>query len=433
MHRHGDVLHTSTSDDRGSPKEDFMSHAAVAAQAAYAQHVTDAIEALRRELVEISLDIHAHPELNYQEYHAAQLLAEALERHGFRVERGVGGVETAFRAVIDGGQGDGPTVALLAEYDALPGIGHGCGHNLIAMSNLGAGLGVKAALGSLPGRVVVLGTPAEEGGGGKIRLLEAGVFRDIDVALSSHPSSNRTIIPTDIPPEQSWSLAMVGYRYAYHGKAAHAAVVPHEGINALNAVIHLFTGIDALRQHLRDDVRIHGIITDGGKAPNVVPDFAAANFMLRSKDREYLREVVEKVRRVAEGAAQITGARLEVLPAHPLYENVRPNAVLAQAARANAEAIGMPLDATPAGYNGGGASTDFGNVSQALPAYYLRFAVSQEPVPGHSTAMAEAAQSAFGQDNAIATAKVLALTVCDLLTRPDLLASARADFAARSR
>jgi amidohydrolase len=410
-----------------------MSHAPSEPRTAYARHVTQAVEALRRELTDISLDIHAHPELNYQEHHAAQVLADALERHGFKVERGVGGVETAFRGVIEGGNGDGPTVALLAEYDALPGIGHGCGHNLIAMSNLGAGLAIKAAMGSLPGRVIVLGTPAEEGGGGKIRLLDAGVFKDVDVALSSHPSSNRTIIPTDIPQDQSWSLAMVGYRYAYHGKAAHAAVVPHEGINALNAVIHLFTGIDALRQHLRDDVRIHGIITDGGKAANVVPDFAAANFMLRSRDREYLHEVVDKVRRVAEGAAQITGARLEILPAHPRYENVRPNVVLAQTAHANAQAIGMPLDAMPSGWNGGGASTDFGNVSQALPAYYLRFAVSQQPVPGHSTAMAEAAKSDFGHDNAIATAKVLALTVCDLLAHPDLLAAARADFAARAR
>jgi metal-dependent amidase/aminoacylase/carboxypeptidase family protein len=225
---------------------------------------------------------------------------------------------------------------------------------------------------------------------------------------------------------------MVGYRYAYHGKAAHAAVVPHEAINALNAVIHLFTGIDALRQHLRDDVRIHGIITDGGKAPNVVPDFAAANFMLRSRDRDYLKEVVDKVRRVAEGAAQITGARLEILPAHPLYENVRPNAALVQAARANAEAIGMHIDATPQGWKGGDASTDFGNVSQALPAYYLRFAVSEAPVAGHSTAMTEVAKSARAHDNALNTAKVLALMACDLLTNPALLAAARADFAARA-
>jgi amidohydrolase len=410
-----------------------MSHTPSGRREGYFRPVVQAVDALRQELTDISLDIHAHPELNYQEYHAATVLADALERHGFQVERGVGGVETAFRAVMPGSQGDGPTVALLAEYDALPGIGHGCGHNLIAMSNLGAGLAVKAAMSSLPGRLIVLGTPAEEGGGGKVRLLDAGVFEDVDVALSSHPSSNRTIIPAEIPRDQSWSLAMVGYRYAYHGKASHAAVAPHEGINALNAVIHLFTGIDALRQHLRDDVRIHGIITDGGKAPNVVPDFAAANFMLRSRDREYLHAVVDKVRQVAEGAAQLTGARLEILPAHPLYENVRPNAVLSKTARANAETIGMPLDATPQGWSGGGASTDFGNVSQALPAYYLRFAVSQEPVPGHSTRMAEAAASALAHDSALATAKVLALMVCDLLAHPDLLAAARADFAARSR
>jgi metal-dependent amidase/aminoacylase/carboxypeptidase family protein len=252
------------------------------------------------------------------------------------------------------------------------------------------------------------------------------------VVLSSHPSSNRTILPVDIPKDQSWSLAMVGYRYAYHGKAAHAAVVPHEGINALNAVIHLFTGIDALRQHLREDVRIHGIITDGGKAANVVPDFAAADFMLRSRDRDYLHEVVEKVHRVAEGAALLTGARLEVLPAHPMYENVRPNAVLVRAARANAEAVGMPIDPTPPGWNGGGASTDFGNVSQVLPAYYLRFAVSKDPVPGHSIAMTQAAKSTLAQGSAITTAKVLALTACDLLTNPALLEAARAEFAERS-
>jgi amidohydrolase len=411
----------------------MMSHAPSRSHPAYLNNVTQAVDALRQELVDISLDIHAHPELNYQEYHAAQVLADALEHHGFQVERGVGGVATAFRGVMEGGSGDGPTVALLAEYDALPGIGHGCGHNLIAMSNLAAGLAAKAAMPSLPGRLIVLGTPAEEGGGGKIRLLDAGIFNDMDVALSSHPSSNRTIIPIDIPHDQSWSLAMVGYRYAYHGKAAHAAAVPHEGINALNAVIHLFTGIDALRQHLRDDVRIHGIITDGGKAPNIVPDFAAANFMLRSRDRDYLHEVVDKVRRVAEGAAQLTGTRLEILPAHPMYENVRPNAVLVQTARTYAEAIGMPVETPPSGWNGGGASTDFGNVSQVLPAYYLRFAVSHDPVPGHSTAMAEAATSAFAHDNAIATAKVLALTACDLLTNPTLLEAAQQDFAARAK
>ena len=224
---------------------------------------------------------------------------------------------------------------------------------------------------------------------------------------------------------------MVGYRYAYHGKASHASAAPEAGINALNAVIHLFTGIDALRQHLRDDVRIHGIITDGGKAPNVVPDFAAANFMLRSRDREYLDEVVEKVKQVAEGAAQITGARLEVLPAHPMYENVRPNAVLANSVRTNAQSIGMRVHTPPSGGGGSTASTDFGNVSQVMPSFYLRFAVSEESVPGHSIAMTEASKTPFAHDSAIATAKALALTACDLLASPGLLAEERKEFEAR--
>ena len=408
-----------------------MSSAPARSKGSSTDAVIQAIENLRDELVETSLDIHAHPELNYQEHHAAALLADSLERHGFQVERGIGGVETAFRGTIIGGGGDGPTVALLAEYDALPDIGHGCGHNLIAISNLGAGLGVKAKMASLPGRLVGMGTPAEEGGVGKIRLLEAGVFQGVDVVLSSHPASNRTSIPTEIPLDESWSLAMVGYRYAYHGKAAHAASAPEAGINALNAVIHLFTGIDALRQHLRSDVRMHGIITDGGKAPNVVPDFAAANFMLRSRDRDYLDEVVAKVQAVAEGAAKMTGARLEILSAHPMYENVRPNAAMAKATRANAEAVGLRLDLPPTGVPGSGGSTDFGNVSQVLPSFALRFAVSEEPVAGHSLAMAEVAITDLAHDNALAAAKVLALTACELLADPELLAAAREEFQAR--
>ena len=397
----------------------------------YLESVVQAIDELQEELVETSLDIHAHPELNYEEHHAAMLLADSLESHGFQVERGVGGVETAFRGTILGGKGDGPTVALLAEYDALPDIGHGCGHNLIAISNLGAGLGVRAAMESLAGRLVVLGTPAEEGGGGKIRMLNAGVFDDVDVALSSHPASNLTAIPIEIPLGESWSLAMVGYRYAFHGKAAHAAAVPYEGINALNAVIHLFTGIDALRQHLKPDVRIHGVITDGGKAANVVPDFAAANFMLRSKDAEYLNEVVEKVSQVADGAARMTGARLEILPAHPMYENVRPSEALARSIKANARKVGMKLNEPVAGGESG-ASTDFGNVSQVVPSFALRFAVSETPVPGHSLAMTEAAKTDLAQASAIATAKALALTACDLLADPSLLAEARKEFRARA-
>ncbi|MCH7736898.1 MAG: M20 family metallopeptidase [Chloroflexi bacterium] len=393
-----------------------------------------AIEGARSELVKVALDIHAHPELNYQEKHAAELLSGTLEKHGFQVERGVGGVETAFTATLTGGAGDGPTVAVLAEYDALPEIGHGCGHNLIAMAAIGAGLGLKANLDKLPGKVMVIGTPAEEGGGGKIRMLEAGVFEGVDAVLSSHPSSNRTVIPTEIPMGESWSLAMVGYRYIFHGKAAHAAAMPHEGINALNGVIHLFGGIDSLRQHLKEDVRIHGIITDGGMAPNVVPEFAAANFMLRCRDRDYLSDVVVgRVLQAAEGAAAMTGCRLEVEEYYPFYENVRPNAVIAGLLSNNAGVSGLSLDEPPPGRQGSAASTDFGNISQALPAYELRYAVSEEPVPSHSREMTETAISDYAINAAINVAKAMALTACDLLLDPNVLSAAQGEFEQRSR
>ncbi|MBI2325491.1 MAG: amidohydrolase [Chloroflexi bacterium] len=398
--------------------------------------VVGAVDAARDDLVSASREIHAHPELNYEERHAARVLADLLERHGFAVERAVGALETAFRATARGRTG-GPTVAFLAEYDALPDIGHGCGHNLIALSNAGAGIGAKAALAGLAGEVQVIGTPAEEGGGGKIRLLEAGVFEAVDVALSSHPASHRTLIPSG--SEGGSLLAMIGFRYAFHGRAAHAAVAPHEGINALNAVLRLFSGIDTLRQHLRDDVRIHGVITDGGKAPNVVPDFAAANFMLRARDRAYLAEVVQKVRQVAEGAALETGARCEVLPYYPfptpkgthaMYEENRPSAVLARLARSNARAARLRLDEPEPATRRGAASSDFGNVSQVVPAFALGFAVSDRPVPGHTALMREAAATDLAHENALAVARTLGLVAADLLADPALLADVRADFRA---
>ncbi len=390
------------------------------------------IDSSRQGLFELSKDVHAHPELNYQEFYSSDALAGFLEKHDLTVERGVGGVDTAFRTVIPGGAGNGPTIAVLAEYDALPEIGHGCGHNLIAMAAMGAALGLKANAQDLPGTVMVIGTPAEEGGGGKIRMLEAGVFEGVDATLSSHPFSNRTIIPAAAPKGESWSLAMVGYRYMYHGKAAHAAAYPEMGINALNAVIHLFTGIDALRQHLRDDVRIHGVITDGGTAPNVVPEFAAANFMLRSRDGRYLAdEVVGKVRAVAEGAAAMTGSRLEVEEFYPFYENVQPNVTLAQTMAANAQALGLKLDEPIPGRPGSGASTDFGNVSQAMPGYELRYAVSETPVPSHTRQMQETAVTDLALSNALLVAKALSLTASDLLRDATLVEAAKAEYAER--
>ncbi len=409
-----------------------MTRQSVGPKADLAAKSNTAIEASRQALFDLSRDVHAHPELNYEEYYSSDALAVFLEQRNFQVERGIGGVDTAFRATISGGAGEGPTIAVLAEYDALPEIGHGCGHNLIAMAAMGAALGLQANSPDLPGRVVVIGTPAEEGGGGKIRLLEAGVFDDVDATLSSHPFSNRTVIPTASPLGESWSLAMVGYRYMYHGKAAHAAAAPEAGINALNAVIHLFTGIDALRQHLRDDVRMHGIITDGGMAPNVVPEFAAANFMLRCRDRHYLSDVVVgKVKQVAEGAASMTGARLEIQEFYPFYENVLPNTVLSQAVRSNAQALGIKVDEPIPGRPGSGASTDFGNVSQVMPAFELRYAVSDSPVASHTREMRETAVTELALSNALSVAKALSLTARDLLLDSPLVEAAKVEFAER--
>lgn len=394
------------------------------------ERVTAAIDAIEDDLLAISRDIHSHPELNFEEHHAAALLADDLERRGFDVERQAGGIDTAFVATRKGSR-PGPTIALLAEYDALPGVGHGCGHNLIAISNLGAGVGAAAALDELPGTIQVIGTPAEEGGGGKIKLLEGGVFEGVDVSLSSHPGSHRTVFRTDVPIEESFSLAMVGFRYEFRGKSAHAAARPEAGVNALNAVIHLFTGIDALRQHLRSDTRIHGIISDGGGAPNVVPDFAAANFMLRAKDRDYLRdEIVPGVRGVAEGAAAMTGAELEVKDYYPFYENVIPSNTLSTVIRDHAAALGIKIDPPPTP-TGAGGSTDLGNVSQVMPTCAMSFAVSEVPIPGHSQAMAAAALTDLGHRNAIITAKALALAAGDLLADPALLQSAREEFTSR--
>ncbi|MCE2458118.1 MAG: amidohydrolase [Dehalococcoidia bacterium] len=410
-----------------------MTHSISGSREQIATRSNSAIEGSKEALFDLSKDVHAHPELNYLEQYSSNALAVFLEECGLNVERGIGGVDTAFRATIPGGAGGGPTIAVLAEYDALPEIGHGCGHNLIAMAAMGAALGLQANAHDLPGQAVIIGTPAEEGGGGKIRLLESGVFDGVDATLSSHPFSNRTLVPAVAPVGESWSLAMVGYRYMFHGRAAHAAAAPEAGINALNAVIHLFTGIDALRQHLRDDVRIHGVITDGGMAPNVVPEFAAANFMLRCRDRDYLSDVVVgKVRQVAEGAASMTGARLETEEFYPFYENVLPNVALARAVGANVQAQGIKLDEPVPGRPGSGASTDFGNVSHVMPAFELRYAVSEEPVASHTRDMTETAVTDFALSNALSVAKTLSLTASDLLLDTDLLEAAKSEFAERS-
>ena len=354
-------------------------------------------------LITLSKDIHAHPELAYQERHALDAIAALLGREGHEVERGVGGLETAFRARV--GPKGGKTVALLAEYDALPDVGHGCGHNLIAISNVGAFL-VAASAKTLDVAVELLGTPAEENGGGKIDLIDAGAFDQVCAVLSSHPAA-----------QGAWGvggscLGVVEKRVTYHGVASHAAASPERGRNALNAVIRLFTGIDGWRQHLDGTSRVHGIISNGGQAANVIPSRAEAIIGLRAQEKKTLDEMVERFVDIAEGAAMLTGTTVDIAEYLRYYEPLRPNDVVGDALAEELARLGV---AAPRGVLTT-ASTDLGNVSQRVPTDAVRFPLSETPIAGHSDAMREASATDLAHRNALITAEALGATAVRIAT-----------------
>src|SRR5437773_9315843 len=326
------------------------------------------------DLTLLSRDIHGHPELAYQERHAQAAIVAFLERAGHRVEPGIGGLEPAFRTRV--GPATGPAVALLAEYDALPLVGHGCGHNLIAISNVGAYLIAAANAARLEVAVELIGTPAEENGGGKIDLLRKGVFDRTVAALSSHPAGQGEGLV------RGTGLGVVGKRVTFTGVASHAGSAPEKGRNALNAVIRFFVGIDGWRQHLDGDARVHGYINDGGKAMNVVPSRAEAIFGLRAKERETLDGMVERFGEIAKGAALLTGTKVEIAEYLPYYAPVNANKLLGDIL---SEELGR-LGVTPARGVLVAASTDLGNVSQKVPTDWVRFPVSETVIAGHSDA-----------------------------------------------
>src|SRR5947208_9701470 len=381
--------------------------------------VADAVDRLADELEKLSLQIHANPELCFKEEKASAWLTGFLEKQGARIERGVGGLPTAFRATVEG-TGPGPTVAIMAEYDALPNIGHACGHNVIATAGTGAGAAIAAALGKVPfaGRVQVIGTPAEEGGAGKVKLMEAGVFKDVDAAMMIHGRCGT----------QVWrpSLGIIKVKCEYFGKASHAASWPWRGVNALNAVIQLFVALDAMRQQLRPDARVHGIIVKGGEQPNIIPEHTRADFYLRSLERDYCDELLRRFQAAAEGAATATGCRVTVPPEAILHEPLRPNTAMAELFGANLERIGFPED--PEDPEAGYGSTDCGNVSQALPTLHPYIRISPDRIPGHSRAFAEWARSPIARAGLVAGAKALALTALDLVAAPERLRAAKDEF-----
>ena len=371
---------------------------------------------LRPDLEGLSLRIHAHPEIAFQEHQAAAWLSERLEQGGFAIERGVGGLATAFVGRYRGGPG--PTLALVAEFDALPGVGHGCGHNIIGTSAVGAALALKEAWPTLPGEILLVGAPAEESGGGKAYLVEAGVFDGVSAALMVHPSMKTQVVAS--------LIAMQEIVVEYFGKAAHASSKPQDGINALDALVIAYMGIATLRQHIRSDARIHGIITNGGAVPNVVPDYAAGRFFVRAPDDEYLDELVQRVLACFRSGAEATGARLEHRFPSKRYSAMRSNPTLATTFARNLQLVG--LEETPPDPTRGSGSSDMGNVSQVVPALHPSIAIAPRGVAGHSLQFTEYAASAAGMQGQACATQVMALTLAELFSDPALLAQAAAEF-----
>ena len=379
--------------------------------------VAEEVDALRSELVELSLRIHRNPEIAFEEVKASAWLAEYLEQKGFAVETGICELATAFKATYGSGR---PVVALLAEYDALPDVGHACGHNIIGTAAVGAGCAARKAVDAIGGTVMVVGTPAEEAYGGKVFLAERGAFDGVDAAMIVHPHV--------VDRASTRFLALIRLEVEFHGKAAHAASDPHRGINALEAMIQAYNGINSLRQHIPERCRVHGIITDGGQAANIVPAYTAGEFLIRAETEAELNDLKERVLNCFEAAALATGARLE----HQwfaYYAPLNPNFALAELFAANLESLGRTV--LPAMRRGLGSS-DVGNVSVLVPTIHPVVAIAPHGVTPHTPAFAEAAASEAGHQGLVDGAKAMAMTVVDLIAEPEAMQRVKDEFAADS-
>jgi amidohydrolase len=374
------------------------------------------VDMLAETLFGVSEFLKDHPETAYQEYESSAYLGGLMKDNGFTVQESAGGVKTAFVAHPGDCAPTRPAVAILAEYDALPAIGHGCGHNLIAAASVGAALALEPVLGDAAGGLFLVGTPAEEGGGGKARMAAAGVFEPMDAAMMFHPGH------LNLPGKGM--LGRTKFTVEFFGRPAHASGSPDKGINALDAMVTAYVSINALRQHLRPAARIHGIITHGGDAPNIIPEHAAGLFYVRAGSRAYRDEVFEKVRKCAEGAALATGAACEITVEPPVLDPYRRNLALEAAAQANMEAIGIRVDED----DGRRGSSDIGNLSHVLPCIHPFLAIVDGDIPSHSEGFRDATTTARGKNTLIRAAKMLALTACDFLTSPELRKRVKQEF-----
>jgi amidohydrolase len=386
-----------------------------------AADLTARVDTIADDLRALSHDIHDRPELGFTEHYASERLVSALAGAGFAATTGLADLPTAFRAERVFGTG-GPTIAIFCEFDALPEIGHACGHNIIATAGLGAALAVARRLDEHGGngRLVVLGSPGEEGGGGKVLMAAAGVLSDVDVAVMVHPAGFDAVSRTN--------LGRVSLEAVFTGRASHAAAAPERGLNALDAATLLLVAIGLLRQQLRTDSRLHANLVEGGDAINVIPERSRLKLFIRSPDPDYLRgRLYEGLRDCVRGAAIATGTTYEFDEVAPAYDPVRTNPVLADLATHAFAALGRPIDPV-AGRSGNAGSTDMGNVSQLVPAIHPYICVA----PGlaiHTRDFAAAARAADGDRAVRDGASLLAITVAALFDQPELVARARAEFA----
>ncbi len=389
-----------------------------------ANAVADRIQAVlteqRTELRHVSLDIHSHPETAFEETRACATLCGLLKAHGFDVRRDVSGMNTAFVADAQSGTG-GARVAFVCEYDALRGLGHACGHNLIGTASVAAGIALLDALrnSGISGDVRVVGSPAEEGGGGKIPLVSDGVFDDCDAALILHP--------TDRTMAVMWALACTNWRWTFTGLAAHAAGDPDKGLNALDAFVHAYTGISLWRQQLREGARVHGFIAEGGTSPNIIPERTSGEFITRAREAAYLDEMNVRFQAIFEAAAAATGCSLELVQ-ESTYKDLRSNRVLAERGHRHLAEVGLaPAVVTPWERVG---STDVGDVSYACPTIHPTVAITHEGVFCHTHEFREAAATEHAHDVMLKGAAALALTAADVITDSEIRRAVRTSFAA---
>jgi len=378
--------------------------------------VINEIDNHRDELKELSLRIHSHPETAFQEEKAVSWLTDYLQTKGFSTEKGISGLATAFRATYGKGK---PVIALLAEYDALPKLGHACGHNIIATSAVGAAIAAKVAVDGLGGTVQVLGTPGEEMYGGKVYMVKRGAFKGVDAVMMVHPAGLNTATTK--------FLACQTLEVEFFGKPAHAAARPEAGINALDAMLLSYAGINSLRQHTRDSARIHGIITDGGEAANIIPAHTAGHFIVRAAEDGYLEELKERVLNCFMGAATATKAKLKYKWGEVRYATLRNNFTLARLFRENLQSLGRRVHLIDPRIGIG--SSDIGNVSQVVPSIHPLIAIASARAVTHSPQFAETAASEAGTRGLLDSAKALAMTVVDLMAAPAVLDKVKQEFA----